>query len=64
MGRRPSIPAPPPAPPPAPDLADQAIREAQRNERQRTSQRRQTFLSGALGDQSAVSSTIKRLLGS
>jgi hypothetical protein len=67
VGSRPKAPKPPPAPPPPPDLAGQAIRDAAAKERQRqlgTSGRKSTFLSGAAGDQSFISKTVKSLLGS
>lgn len=63
----PSRPRLPPPPPPAPDLADEAIRKARSGELSRqmsSSGRKSTFVSGLLGDTSAVPTTPKKLLGS
>jgi hypothetical protein len=62
----PKAPKPPPAPPPPPDPVDQAIRDAGAGEARRqaaSSGRRASFMSGLLGDTSAVPTTMKKLLG-
>ena len=58
-----SLPAPPGPPP---DLTDQAIRMARERERRRQSGggRRSSFLTGALGESGAASTTVQRLMGS
>lgn len=64
---RPKAPKVRQAPEAAPDLASQAIQQAAAQERRRqlgSSGRRSSFLTGALGDSSAVSTTLKKLLGS
>lgn len=56
-----------PTPPPAPDAVDAAIQQAGAQERQRQrglAGRRATFLSGALGDTSTVSTSVRSMLGS
>jgi hypothetical protein len=55
------------APEAPPDLATKAVQDAAAAERRRqqaSAGRKSTFLTGALGDTSPVSSTLKRLLGS
>lgn len=56
----------PPMPGAPPDITDQAIRMARERERRRQSGggRRSSFLTGALGDTGAVSSTVQKLIGS
>lgn len=62
----PKAPKPPPAPPPPPDPVDAAIRAAGAGEARRqaaSSGRRSSFLTGLLGDTSAVPTATKKLLG-
>ena len=54
------------APPPAPTLSDQVILQARERERRRLmgGGTKASFLTGAAGDQSPVSRTVKAMLGS